>query len=99
MDSSLSGELSTSFLKSLAGIDPSDTAAVQAAIATAVAGNARLGVSTGPTPPAPNPAQGAGANGPASAAQITRAELDGMSADAIEQARLEGRLNTLLGIK
>ena len=91
---------STSFLKSLDGIDPSDTAAVQAAISSAVAANARLGAAPGtPQAPAPNPAQGAGASGPAAAAQVTRAELDRMDPDAIEQARLDGRLNTLLGIK
>ena len=91
---------STSFLKSLEGVDPNDSAAVQAAISTAVAANARLGAAPGaPQAPAPNPAQGAGANGPAAVAQITRAELDRMTPDAIEQARLDGRLNTLLGIK
>ena len=49
--------------------------------------------------PAPNPAQGSSANGSTVPAQLTRAELAGMSPDAIEQARLDGRLNELLGTK
>lgn len=54
---------STSFLKSLEGIDPSDTSAVSTAVAAAVEANPRLGVTVPdgePKPPAPNPAQGAG---------------------------------------
>jgi hypothetical protein len=94
---------SASFLASLAAVDPNDAGAVSAAIAAAVAANPRLGVAPSGTPavtpPAPNPAQGAGGNGTAGVAQITRAELDRMDPDAIEQARLDGRLNTLLGIK
>ncbi len=55
---------STTFLKSVAGIDPADTAAVQAAIASAVAANPRLGAAPGdPKTPAPNPAQGSSASG------------------------------------
>lgn len=54
---------STSFLKSLDGIDPNDGAAVQAAISKAVEANARLGAATEPRTPAPNPAQGASASG------------------------------------
>ena len=54
---------STSFLKSLESVDPSDTAAVQAAITAAVTANPRLGAATEPKVPAPNPAQGAGASG------------------------------------
>ena len=90
---------STSFLKSLEGIDPSDTAAVQAAIETAVAANSRLGATSDPRTPAPNPAQGASANGSTAVTQVTRAELAGMEPEAIEKARLDGRLNDLLGIK
>ena len=90
---------SSSFLASLASIDPADTAAVTAAITAAVAANPRLGAAPGdPKPPAPNPAQGAGAGGAAAAPQLTRAELAGMSPEAIEKARVEGRLNTALGI-
>lgn len=55
---------SASFLASLAAVDPSDTAAITAAIQSAVEANPRLGAApAGPTSPAPNPAQGAGANG------------------------------------
>ena len=90
---------SSSFLKSLDAIDPADTAAVEAAIKSAVEANPRLGAApAGPTPPAPNPAQGAGANGSAAVTQLTRADLAGMSPEAIEKARVEGRLNTALGI-
>ena len=90
---------STSFLKSLEGIDPNDSAAVQAAISTAVAANSRLGAATDPRSPAPNPAQGASASGSTAVTQVTRAELAGMTPEAIEQARLGGRLNDVLGIK
>lgn len=55
---------STTFLKSVAGVDPADTAAVAAAIKAAVEANPRLGAApTDPRPPAPNPAQGAAAGG------------------------------------
>jgi hypothetical protein len=91
---------STSFLKSLDGVDPSDTAAVAEAITKAVEANSRLGAaSSEPRPPAPNPAQGSSASGPGGVAQLTRADLDGMSAQQIEAARKEGRLNDVLGIK
>lgn len=80
---------STSFLKSLDGIDPTDTAAVQAAIAAAVTANPRLGAETGPRTPAPNPAQGAGASGaPGLEAQIAEATKAGdiQTAIALKQA-------------
>lgn len=93
---------STSFLRSLADIDPADSAAVQAAIVSAVEANSRLGAATEPRTPAPNPAQGASANG-AGPAQLTEADVKRMAAEGdhagIEKARIEGRLNTLLGIK
>lgn len=55
---------STTFLKSVEGVDPADTAAVAAAIAAAVAANPRLGAAPGdPRIPAPNPAQGSSAGG------------------------------------
>jgi hypothetical protein len=56
---------STSFSKSLEGVDPTDAAAVQAAIAAAVAANPWLGATTDPRTPAPNPAAGASAGGTA----------------------------------
>lgn len=73
---------STSFLKSLEAIDPSDATAVSAAIATAIAANPRLGAAPAapadPITPAPNPAQGAGAAGaPGLEAQIAEATKAG----------------------
>lgn len=69
---------SSSFLKTLDGIDPDDATAVAAAIAKAVEANPRLGAATEPQIPAPNPAQGAGANGaPDLAAQIAEATKNG----------------------
>jgi hypothetical protein len=81
---------STSFLKSLEAVDPSDTAAVQAAVTAAVAANPRLGLTTDPRPPAPNPAQGAGASGaPGLDAQIEAAQKAGdiQLAIALKQQR------------
>lgn len=83
---------STSFLKSLDGIDPTDTAAVQAAITAAVTANPRLGVApvdpTAIIPPAPNPAQGAAAGGaPGIEAQIAEATKAGNHALAISLKR------------
>ncbi len=77
---------SQSFLKSLADIDPSDSAAVQAAIEKAVADNPRLGAAPGePRQPAPNPAQGtSGSGAPANLdAQIAEAEKAGDVARSI----------------
>lgn len=69
---------SSSFLRSLEGIDPADQAAVQAAIATAVTNNPRLGVATSPRPPAPIQGQGSGASAPAGLEdQIAAAEKAG----------------------
>jgi hypothetical protein len=96
---------SSSFLASLEAIDPSDSAAVQAAIASAVETNPRLGAApAGPKPPAPNPAQGASASGaPAGVDQLTREQVENLARDGkyaeIDKAREEGRLNNLLGIK
>lgn len=83
---------STSFLKSLDGVDPNDGEAVKAAIAKAVETNARLGAATpsGPITPAPNPAQGAGAGGaPGLDAQIADATKAGniQLAIALKQER------------
>ena len=55
---------SATFLKTVAALDPTDLAAVTAAITKAVTDNPRLGAApTDPRTPAPNPAQGAGAGG------------------------------------
>ncbi len=91
-------------MKSLADVDPSDTAAVQVAIEKAVGDNPRLGAAPSePRPPAPNPAQGTSATGPGTASQLTEADVKRLAAEGkhaeIETARVEGRLNNLLGIK
>lgn len=55
---------SSSFLRSLDGIDATDSAAITAAIQSAVEANPRLGAAPSePKAPAPNPAQGASATG------------------------------------
>ena len=70
---------SSSFLASLAAVDPSDSTAVTAAIQTAITANPRLGAAPAdPKAPAPNPAQGAGASGvPGLEAQIAEATKAG----------------------
>lgn len=69
---------STSFLKSLEGVDPNDATAISAAITSAVTANPRLGAVTDPRTPAPNPAQGAGAAGaPSLDSQIDAANKAG----------------------
>lgn len=70
---------SSSFLASLAAVDPSDSAAVTAAIEAAITANPRLGAAPAePRTPAPNPAQGAGAGGaPGIEAQIAEATKAG----------------------
>lgn len=93
---------STSFLASLAAVDPSDSAAVTAAIQAAVAANSRLGAASGdPKSPAPNPAQGSSASGTAAVGQLTDADVERLASegkwDEIAKAKAEGRLTTLLG--
>lgn len=78
---------STSFLKSLESVDPTDTAAVQAAISAAVEANPRLGVTPGTRTPAPIPGQGSSANGIPS------------QADLIALAQAAGDTKTSLAIK
>lgn len=70
---------STTFLKSVAGIDPTDTAAITAAIEAAVTANPRLGAApTDPRVPAPNMAQGSSGGGaPNLDAQIAAAQAAG----------------------
>lgn len=57
---------SRAFLEKVAEIDPTDTAAMQAAITAAVEANPRLGKTAVPVPPGmqPNPAQGRSASAP-----------------------------------
>lgn len=76
---------STTFLNSVASVDPSDTAAITAAIEAAVAANPRLGAAPpDPRTPAPNPAQGSSAAGaPDLDAQITAAQKSGDIRQAI----------------
>jgi hypothetical protein len=76
---------SSSFLASLASVDPSDSAAVTAAIQSAITANPRLGAAPAdPRAPAPNPAQGASAGvAPGLDAQIDEATKAGNIALAI----------------
>jgi hypothetical protein len=92
---------SQSFLAKVKGIDPSDSAAITAAITEAVAANPRLGAAPGTRLPAPNPAQGSSGSGPTTPAQLSEADVKAMYAakdyEGIEKARAEGRLSGLLG--
>lgn len=88
---------SASFLAKVADLDPTDSSALSEAIKAAVEANPRLGAApAGPTPPAPNPAQGAGANGPASPTQLGSADLERMTPEQIVEARKNGQLADLL---
>lgn len=92
---------STSFLRSLDGVDPTDSEAIAAAVASAVEANPRLGAAKEPRIPAPLPSQGASAAGPGSAAQLTEDQVKRLYADGkydeIVKARNEGRLSSYLG--
>lgn len=95
---------SSSFLASLAAVDPSDSAAVTAAIQSAVTANPRLGAAPGdPKVPAPNPAQGTSATGAGGVVQLTELEVKQLYADGkheeIVKAEADGRLNDYLGRK
>lgn len=78
---------SRSFLAKLDAVDPSDAAAVSAAIKEAVEADSRLGAATDPRVPAPNPGQGAGGAGPGLEQQITEATKAGNHALAIALKR------------
>lgn len=92
---------SSSVLASLDGVNPTDAAAVQEAIKAAVENNPRLAATSEPRTPAPNPAQGTSAGGPAAPAQLTQQDVERLyrerKFDEIEKARTEGRLTSLLG--
>ncbi|WP_436702399.1 hypothetical protein [Nocardioides sp. BYT-33-1] len=98
---------SASFLAKVANLDPTDTAALTAAIEDAVEANPRLGAASAePTvrAPAPNPAQGASSTGAAGGTpQLTEADVKKLSEEGrheeIVKAKAEGRLNDYLGIK
>lgn len=69
---------SRSFLAKLADVDPTDAAAVAAAVSEAVAVNPAFGLAPGKRTPAPNPALGSSASGaPDLEAQIKAAEKAG----------------------
>ena len=91
---------STSFLASLKDIDPTDSAAITAAITAAVGVNPRLGTTTGSRLPAPNPAQGSSASGPTQPAQLTQADVDRLSKAGkhaeIVKAQEDGLLSDLM---
>jgi hypothetical protein len=90
---------SRSFLAKVADVDPTDTASIAAAVTEAITANPALGKRL----PAPNPAQGSSADGPATAGQLTRQDVERLARDGrhaeIDKAREEGRLNSLLGIQ
>ena len=92
---------SKTFLASVKDIDPADAAALQAAIASAVESNPRLGSATPSRLPAPNPAQGSSASGPVAPSQLSKEDVSRMYAqkdyDGIAKAQAEGRLSKLMG--
>jgi hypothetical protein len=92
---------SKTFLASVKDIDPTDGAALQAAIAAAVESNPRLGSASPSRLPAPNPAQGSSGSGPVAPQQLSKADVSRMYAekdyDGIAKAQAEGRLSNLMG--
>ena len=83
---------SASFLEKAATLDPTDSAAIVAAVQAAVAANPRLGAAPGSRLPAPNPAQGSSGSGAATVdidAQIDAATKAGdlQLAIALKQER------------
>lgn len=89
---------SSSFLASLAAVDPSDSAAVTAAIQSAITANPRLGAAPSePRTPAPNPAQGSSASGAAGVLQLTQADMARMTPEQIVEAEAKGQFDVLAG--
>jgi len=80
---------SASFLAKTASLDPSDTAAILAAVQEAVAANPRLGAVPGSRAPAPNPAQGSSGSG------AVAADIDAQ----IEAATKAGDLQLAIALK
>jgi hypothetical protein len=80
---------SLAFQAKVKDLDPNDSAAIAAAITTAVAENPKLGVQTTSGIPAPNPANGSSANGsePDYDSQIAAAQKAGNFALAISLKR------------
>lgn len=93
---------SRSFAKQLEGIDPADTAAVRAAVKSAVEADARFAAAQAAqaqppapvTPPAPR-ASAAGSMGgsPGGARQLTAADVAGMTGAQLSAANKQGLLN------
>ena len=86
---------SASFLASVAQLDPSDPAAVTAAIQAAVTANPRLGAAPGSRLPLPNPAQGSSGSGAATLTpqqEVSALEKAGKFREAgvLKAAQLEG---------
>lgn len=77
----------------LTGSDPESLRAQAEKLMAATAAN------KAPRAPQPDPSQGAKPGGSTGPTQLTRADLAGMSAEAITAAKAEGRLNDVLGIK
>lgn len=86
--------------KTYAGDDGEiDTEQIKADLADLLTRKPHLGKQPTPRVPAPNPAQGSSASGAAGASQLTQDQLDGMTPEQIVQARKEGRLNRIMGIR
>lgn len=76
-----------------------DTEQIKADLADLLTRKPHLGKQPTSRVPAPNPAQGSSASGAAGASQLTQDQLDGMTPEQIVQARKEGRLNRIMGIR
>lgn len=87
---------SVSFLESVKGLDPSDTAAVIAAAKAAVTANPTLAAVTAPTGPPQGGADLSGA-GTGEPRQLTEGDLKTMTAEQIVEAQEKGLLRNLLG--
>ena len=76
-----------------------DTEQIKADLADLLTRKPHLGKQPTSRVPAPNPAQGSSASGAAGASQLTQDQLDGMTPEQIVQARKEGRLDRIMGIR
>lgn len=89
---------SRSFMSTVEALDPADenfTTKLGEAITAATDANPALKGNTTPT----TPRSGTEIAGTPADGQLTRADLEGMSPEAIVQAKADGRLNDLLGIR
>lgn len=91
---------SRSFLDSIGSIDPTDSAAVEAAVKAAVAANPRYAAATAAAPPPAPPVRQASAAGqfgqPAGNNQWTADDVKRATPEAISKAMREGRLESYL---